>query len=64
MATACASRSGGASVVAPVWIMPGQAPHCITALLGSGRRAAGSIGNHVGIDFYPLTGIDGPRDAP
>ena len=51
---------GHASVVAPVWVMPGQAPYCITALLGFGRRAAGSIGNHVGIDFYPLTGIAGP----
>ena len=45
---------GRASVVAPVWLMPGQAPDCITALLGSGRRAAGSIGNRVGVDFYPL----------
>ena len=50
---------GRASVVAPVWIMPGQAPDCITALLGSGRRAAGSIGNEVGVDFYPLTGVEG-----
>ena len=51
---------GGASVVAPVWLMPGQAPRCITALLGFGRRAAGSVGNQVGIDFFPLTGIAGP----
>ena len=35
---------GEASIVAPVWIMPGQAPDCVTALLGSGRRAAGTIG--------------------
>ena len=42
---------GRASVVAPVWIMPGQAPACITALLGSGRRAAGSIGNRRGRRF-------------
>jgi MoCo/4Fe-4S cofactor protein with predicted Tat translocation signal len=48
-----------ASVVAPVWIMPGQAPHCITAFLGSGRRAAGTIGDGVGVDFYPLTGLSG-----
>jgi MoCo/4Fe-4S cofactor protein with predicted Tat translocation signal len=48
-----------ASVVAPVWIMPGQAPHCITAFLGSGRRAAGTIGDGVGVDFYPLTGLNG-----
>ena len=48
-----------ASVVAPVWIMPGQAPGCITAFLGYGRRAAGTIGDGVGVDFYPLTGLSG-----
>jgi len=47
------------SVVAPVWVMPGQAPDCITALLGSGRRSAGSIGNGTGVDFYPLTALEG-----
>ncbi len=49
---------GDASVVAPVWILPGQAPECITALLGSGRRAAGKIGDGQGVDYYPLTGVD------
>ncbi len=48
-----------ASVVAPIWIMPGQAPDCITAFLGSGRRAAGTVGDGVGVDFYPLTGLSG-----
>ncbi len=47
-----------ASVIAPVWVMPGQASDCITALLGSGRTAAGVVGDHVGIDLYPLTGLD------
>jgi molybdopterin-containing oxidoreductase family iron-sulfur binding subunit len=51
---------GTSNTVAPVWIMPGQAPACITAWLGSGRRDAGSIGNEVGVDFYPLTGATGP----
>lgn len=50
---------GKVSVVAPVWIMPGQAPDCITALLGSGRRAAGTVGDGIGFDYYPLTGLDG-----
>ena len=49
---------GQASVVAPVWIMPGQAPGCITALLGSGRRAAGMVGDGSGYNYYPLTGLD------
>ena len=48
------------SVVAPIWILPGQAPDCITALLGSGRRAAGNIGDGSGFDYYPLTGNSGP----
>lgn len=50
---------GETSIVAPVWIMPGQAPDCVTALLGSGRRAAGTIGNDSGFDYYPLTGLGG-----
>jgi molybdopterin-containing oxidoreductase family iron-sulfur binding subunit len=50
---------GEASVVAPIWIMPGQAPNAITALLGSGRRAAGSIGDGIGVDYYPLTALKG-----
>ena len=47
------------SVVAPVWIMPGQASDCVTAWLGSGRRAAGTIGDGSGFDYYPLTGLAG-----
>ena len=47
---------GDRSVVAPIWILPGQAPDCVTALLGSGRRAAGNIGDGSGFDYYPLTG--------
>ena len=50
---------GEANVVAPVWILPGQAPDCITALLGSGRRAAGSVGDGIGVDYYPLSGRKG-----
>jgi molybdopterin-containing oxidoreductase family iron-sulfur binding subunit len=51
---------GTASVIAPVWILPGQSPSCITALLGSGRGAAGAVGDAAGVDYYPLTGIAGP----
>ncbi len=46
------------TVIAPVWIMPGQAPDCVTALLGSGRHAAGTVGDDSGVDFYPLTGLE------
>ena len=51
---------GGQSVVAPVWLLPGQAPDCVTAFVGSGRRAAGSVGTGHGVDFYPLTVSSGP----
>jgi molybdopterin-containing oxidoreductase family iron-sulfur binding subunit len=55
---------GDRSVLAPVWLMPGHAPDCVTAFLGSGRRAAGSIGNGHGVNFYPLTGpLAGPRGS-
>jgi molybdopterin-containing oxidoreductase family iron-sulfur binding subunit len=47
-------------LTAPVWVMPGQSPECITALLGSGRRAGGTIGTGQGVDFYPLTARAGP----
>jgi len=49
----------GASVVAPVWILPGQAADCVVALLGFGRRHAGAVADGVGFDFYPLTGRSG-----
>jgi MoCo/4Fe-4S cofactor protein with predicted Tat translocation signal len=48
-----------ANVTAPVWVLPGQAEGSITALLGSGRQGAGTVGDGTGFDFYPLTGIDG-----
>ncbi len=46
-------------ISAPVWIMPGQGSDSITALLGSGRRAAGAVGDGCGVDYYPLTGLQG-----
>ena len=47
-----------ATMIAPVWIMPGQADDCVTALLGSGRTDAGHVGDGSGFDFYPLSGLD------
>ena len=43
-------------VHAPVWILPGQADDTVTVHLGYGRRAAGTLGNNVGFDIYPLMG--------
>ena len=53
--------TGGASVTLPVWVQPGQAPGVITSTLGFGRRAAGRVGNGVGVDLYPLVPSVGQR---
>jgi len=47
---------GKAVMTVPIWIVPGQAPDCVVALLGSGRRHVGTVGENAGFDFYPLTG--------
>src|SRR5262249_22310946 len=48
----------GHSVRAPVWVTPNQADACVTLQLGYGRTRAGSVGNRVGFNAYPL------RSAP
>jgi molybdopterin-containing oxidoreductase family iron-sulfur binding subunit len=50
---------GDVSVLAPVWILPGQAPDCVTAPLGFGRRQAGVVAQGSGFDYYPLVGLQG-----
>jgi MoCo/4Fe-4S cofactor protein with predicted Tat translocation signal len=52
--------NGGAAVTLPAWIMPGQAPECVVALLGFGRTDVGMVGQGVGFDVYPLTVGGGP----
>jgi MoCo/4Fe-4S cofactor protein with predicted Tat translocation signal len=52
--------NGGARVTLPAWIMPGQAPDCVVALLGFGRSDVGMVGQGVGFDVYPLTAGSGP----
>jgi MoCo/4Fe-4S cofactor protein with predicted Tat translocation signal len=47
-------RAGGAEVELPAWIVPGQAEETVVVHLGYGRRAAGRVGNGVGVDVYPL----------
>jgi molybdopterin-containing oxidoreductase family iron-sulfur binding subunit len=49
----------GRSVQGPVWLVPGQAPQTLTLTLGYGRRRAGSVGNGLGFDVYPLRLSDG-----
>ena len=45
---------GDRSLVAPIWLLPGQAPGTIGLPLGYGRRAAGRVGNGVGFDAYAI----------
>lgn len=39
---------------APIWILPGQANDVVTVHLGYGRTLAGSVGNGIGFNPYPL----------
>jgi Fe-S-cluster-containing dehydrogenase component len=50
--------AGNVKLRAPIWIVPGQAEDCVAGWLGGGRTHAGSVGNGVGTDVTPLTGID------
>ncbi|MGV3654495.1 MAG: 4Fe-4S dicluster domain-containing protein [Noviherbaspirillum sp.] len=50
-------QSAGApdlAVVAPVWVLPGQANGTVALPLGYGRTAAGSVGNGVGFNAFLL----------
>ncbi len=53
----------GNTVDLPVFIMPGLADFSVIAFLGYGRKNAGSIGNGVGVDVYPLLPADGSHFA-
>jgi MoCo/4Fe-4S cofactor protein with predicted Tat translocation signal len=44
--------AGGVTAELPVCIVPGQAAGTVSASLGYGRTAAGSVGNEVGVDLY------------
>jgi len=55
---------GTAAAEAAAWVMPGQAPDCVTLSLGYGRTRAGSVGNGHGFDAYPLRSPDEPWLLP
>ncbi len=38
----------------PVYVLPGQAVGAVSVALGYGRRAAGKVGDDVGIDAFPV----------
>lgn len=54
----------GASVTAPVWVMPGQATDVVTLPLGYGRRSAGRVGTGIGVDAFRLRAAATPWAAP
>ncbi|MCS7157933.1 MAG: TAT-variant-translocated molybdopterin oxidoreductase [Blastocatellia bacterium] len=47
-------QRGDRRVLAPVWIMPGQATETVTVHLGYGRWRAGRVGSHLGFNAYRL----------
>jgi molybdopterin-containing oxidoreductase family iron-sulfur binding subunit len=49
----------GRRVETAVWILPGLANDCVTALFGFGRRRTGSVGEGAGFDYFRLRGMDG-----
>src|SRR4029079_3085612 len=44
----------GRSVLAPVWIVPGQPNDSISLTLGYGRMQCGRIGKGIGVNAFPL----------
>ncbi len=54
------SVPGGATVQAPVWILPGQAENVITLPLGYGRTRSGRVGDDAGFNAYALRTGDHP----
>ncbi|MBA3549620.1 MAG: 4Fe-4S dicluster domain-containing protein [Nannocystis sp.] len=51
---------GGRSLVAPVWIAPGQADDTVSLNLGYGRREIGGVANGAGVDAYGLQAAENP----
>jgi len=47
-------HAAGKTLRVPIWIMPGQADHCVTLTFGYGRTHAGRAGTGIGYDAYAL----------
>lgn len=54
---------GGRSVDLPVWLLPGMADGVAIVTLGYGRTSAGTVGDGVGFDTYPLRASDAMQTA-
>jgi MoCo/4Fe-4S cofactor protein with predicted Tat translocation signal len=55
--------SGDMSLLAPAWIVPGQADRTVTLHLGHGRINAGRLGNGTGVNGYPLRVSGSPNST-
>jgi MoCo/4Fe-4S cofactor protein with predicted Tat translocation signal len=53
----------GATVEAPVWVLPGLPDRTVLVYLGYGRTRAGHVGTGIGFDAYPLLRSDTPWAA-
>ena len=49
---------GNRKITAPVWVLPGQAPDCVTVHFGNGRTLGGRVAYGKGYDAYPLRTSD------
>ncbi len=52
---------GGIRQKAPVHIQPGQSPRTLGLAVGYGRRGAGEIADHVGVNAYPFMNLKNQR---
>lgn len=48
--------AAGHEILLPCSVLPGTAEHVVGLLAGYGRKAAGRVGDHVGVDVSPLFG--------
>jgi Fe-S-cluster-containing dehydrogenase component len=53
----------GRSVTMPAWETPGLPDDTVVVNVGYGRTACGSVGDGVGFNVYPLTGVKSRRAA-
>jgi molybdopterin-containing oxidoreductase family iron-sulfur binding subunit len=44
---------GGATVTAPVWMLPGMADHTLLMTVGYGRTVSGRVADGVGVNLFP-----------
>jgi molybdopterin-containing oxidoreductase family iron-sulfur binding subunit len=51
-------------VKAPIWVLPGHVPDCVTLPFGFGRGVAGRVGRNVGFDAFQVRPLVSPWQFP